>query len=92
MRKLKLVLICLTAIGLNSCNDKLPISHIHVRDDVSCTKIEIVKIDPLTFGNGEIVDPSECKVIYGVKESEVGGLMDWFRRQQENLKATTSVD
>lgn len=82
VKSLKLKLICLTAsISLISC-DKFPAKYIYIKSDDSCSKVEIIKENPLEFGNGEILDKSECGTIYGFKETEVAGVTAWIRRNQ----------
>lgn len=77
---IKLILL-MGVVAISGC-DPFPTKKIYIRSE-TCAEIEIIKEDPLEFGNEKIISMNDCPTVYGFSESDAGGVADWVRRQQK---------
>jgi hypothetical protein len=75
------------SLSLVGC-DSFPAKEIYISDLIgkTCAEVKIIKENPLEFGEASFVDPSNCNVIYGFKEQNIGDVTDWIRRNQNKIK------
>ena len=72
-------------LSLSAC-DKFPAKNVFIRGANECVQLDIVKENPLEFGNKKIIAMQDCPIVYGFKEDDVGYVTDWIRRNQKKGK------
>lgn len=91
MRFLKLSAICLTVSSLIGCGSGLPdfpaeFVYVVKPDILVCSKHQIIKKDPVTIDNGEIIPWETCPHTFGFSKSDIAPVMDWVRNSQSEAK------